>query len=51
MHVLDAFRTFYRQLREEVVNRLVDLAYLENGEQNKWWMSFSKRKFMNIASV
>jgi len=47
----ESFRNYYRQLREELVNRLVDLAYLDNGEQNKWWMQFSKRKFMNISSV
>jgi len=47
----DLFRQYYRQAREELVNRLVDVAYLENGEQNKWWMSFAKKKFMNIAST
>jgi len=47
----DMFRQYFRQIREEVVNRVVELAYLENGTQNKWWISFSKRKFMNIASV
>jgi len=47
----EIFRQYYRQLREEVTNRLVELAYSENGEQNKWWIAFSKRKFMNITSL
>jgi len=47
----DNFRSYYRQLREELCNRLVEFAYLENGEPNKWWMQFSKRKFMNIATT
>jgi len=47
----DSFRQYYRQAREELVNRLVDLAYDDKGNPNKWWMSFAKRKFMNITST
>ncbi len=47
----ESFRQYYRQVREELCIRLVEVAYLENGEQNKWWIAFSKRKFMNIAST
>jgi len=47
----DIFRQYYRQLREELVNRLVEIAYNAEGDQNKWWMQFSKRKFMNIAKT
>ena len=44
------FRTYFRQLREETAERLVDIVYNEDGTLNKWWMMFSKRKFMNIAA-
>ena len=47
----ETFRQYYRQLREECGNRLLDVAYLADGEQNKWWIQFSKRKFMNIAAT
>lgn len=96
----DSFRQYFRQAREELCNRLVDIAYDEKGAQNKWqvtqrstamrtrvrpplfcpcrwrcahsgthvlsllcvgvalvvlrpprWISFSKRKFMNITSI
>lgn len=47
----DAFRSYFRQAREELCNRLIEIAYDANGAQNKWWISFSKRKFMNITSI
>jgi actin related protein 2/3 complex, subunit 3 len=45
----DLLRSFLRQVREETCNRLLDKAYNEDGSPNKWWIQFSKRKFMNIA--
>jgi actin related protein 2/3 complex subunit 3 len=47
----DAFRTYFRQAREEVCTRLIEVAYDATGAQNKWWISFAKRKFMNITSI
>lgn len=47
----DTFRQYFRQLREECGNRLLDVIYNEDGTQNKWWFQYSKRKFMNIAST
>lgn len=47
----DLFRQYFRQLREELCNRMVDIAYDDKGVQNKWWIAFSKRKFMNITSI
>jgi len=44
----DAFRAYYRQLREETTNRLLEIVYLPDGTPNKWWFSFAKRKFMNV---
>ena len=42
----DLFRNYYRQLREEVNKRILPRLYNEDGSKNKWWQSFSKRKFM-----
>lgn len=42
----DLFRNYYRQLREEVNKRILGRLYHEDGSKNKWWQSFSKRKFM-----
>jgi len=47
----DITRQYFRQLREELCDRLLDIAYLTDGKPNKWWMQFSKRKFMNIATM
>jgi len=81
----DAFRNYFRQAREETVNRVIELAYSAppviptsapaaannsnsnataavtapasggsgsgDAAQNKWWMSFAKRKFMNITAT
>lgn len=30
---------------------MLELCYLEDGSPNKWWLQFSKRKFMNIDST
>jgi len=47
----DAFRAYYRQLREETANRLIEVAFKSDGVPNKWWLAFAKRKFMNIAQT
>lgn len=47
----DKFRAYYRQLREETSLRMLDRAYLPDGSVNKWWMQFSKSKFMNITKT
>jgi len=49
----DLFRQYYRQIREETANRLVEVCFLPDNpaQQNKWWICFAKRKFMNIAST
>lgn len=45
----DNFRNYFRQLREETCERLLEVTFTKDGNPNKWWMSFSKRKFMNIT--
>jgi len=49
----ESFKQYYRQLREEAANRLLEVAFNNDQQQlqNKWWMAFSKRKFMNIAAT
>lgn len=49
----DLFRGYYRQLREETANRVLELCFIPNQPDkfNKWWMCFAKRKFMNITST
>ncbi len=42
----DAFRAYFKQAREELGLRLVERLFDADGTKNKWWQSFSKRKFM-----
>jgi actin related protein 2/3 complex subunit 3 len=44
---LETIRGFLKQLRESIATRLVDHVYGPDGVRSKWWMLFSKRKFMN----
>ncbi|RAL50143.1 unnamed protein product [Cuscuta campestris] len=44
------FRDYLKQIREETSGRLLSVAYRANGTPNKWWLAFSKRKFMNITT-
>ncbi len=45
----DALRAYLKQAREEVGLRLLPLCYTPDGQPNKFWMAFSRRKFMNTA--
>ncbi|KAH7429045.1 hypothetical protein KP509_09G028300 [Ceratopteris richardii] len=47
----DLLRSYLKQLREETSGRLMERAYLPNGKQNKWWIAFSKRKFLNLNFI
>ncbi len=42
----DAFRAYFKQAREELGLRLAERLFDADGTKNKWWQSFSKRKFM-----
>ncbi|XP_031481134.1 actin-related protein 2/3 complex subunit 3 [Nymphaea colorata] len=44
----ELFRNYLKQIREETSGRLLSCTYRSNGTPNKWWLAFSKRKFMNI---
>jgi actin related protein 2/3 complex subunit 3 len=45
----DEARKYMEQLREETGMRLVDKVFDGPGPPNKFWIAFSKRKFMNIV--
>ena len=42
----DDCRAWVKQAREECAVRLVARLFDKDGKKNKWWQSFSKRKFM-----
>jgi actin related protein 2/3 complex subunit 3 len=42
----EGFRAYIKQCREEIGLRVLEVLYLPDGSKNKWWQSFSKRKFM-----
>ncbi|XXQ37765.1 Actin-related protein 2/3 complex subunit 3 [Plasmodiophora brassicae] len=46
----DTFRAYFRQLREECAQRILERVYDSNGQANKFWMAFSKRQFMNMKA-
>ncbi len=47
----DMLRSYFKQCREELGVRLVEVAFNADGSVNKWWMQFSKRQFMNKSLV
>ena len=47
---LETLRQYLKQAREELSNRLLDIVYADPAKPNKWWMSFSKRKFLSLLS-
>ncbi|KAI8977436.1 ARP2/3 complex 21 kDa subunit [Mycotypha africana] len=44
----DQMKQYMQQLRQELAARLVDTIFVD-GLPSKWWMCFSKRKFMNLS--
>jgi actin related protein 2/3 complex, subunit 3 len=50
MYYLDYLRQYLTQVRQELSARLVERLYADgSGVPSKWWMSFSKRRFMQRA--
>uniref|UniRef100_T1J657 Actin-related protein 2/3 complex subunit 3 n=1 Tax=Strigamia maritima TaxID=126957 RepID=T1J657_STRMM len=44
----DLMRQYFQQLRQEIGVRLCDRVFdVENGKPSKWWLCFSKKKFMD----
>lgn len=44
----DGARNWMKHVREELTLRLLERVYEADGTPNKFWMAFSKKKFMNI---
>eukprot|EP00599_Poterioochromonas_sp_BG-1_P015121 CAMPEP_0173157800 /NCGR_PEP_ID=MMETSP1105-20130129/15876_1 /TAXON_ID=2985 /ORGANISM="Ochromonas sp., Strain BG-1" /LENGTH=176 /DNA_ID=CAMNT_0014075405 /DNA_START=56 /DNA_END=586 /DNA_ORIENTATION=- len=42
----DLFKSFFKQAREELALRLCERLFDADGTKNKWWQSFSKKRFM-----
>lgn len=42
----ELFRSYFKQARTELAMRLLERLFDADGSKNKWWQSFSKRKFM-----
>ena len=47
---INELRTYLTQLRHEIGNRIVELAFTETGP-NKWWTCFKHMKYMNKTLV
>jgi actin related protein 2/3 complex subunit 3 len=46
--VTESWRAYFKQAREELGLRLLEKCYtVDTGLQNKYWMAFSNRKFLN----
>lgn len=45
----EMLRQYLTQCRQELGLRLVPLVYKDATRQDKWWMCFSKKKFLNMA--
>ena len=43
----ETFKNYFKQCREELGNRLLEQVFTAAGAKNKWWMFFTKRKFLN----
>ena len=43
----DALKGYLKQLREALAPRLLERVFNADGTPNKFWMMFSKRKFLN----
>jgi actin related protein 2/3 complex subunit 3 len=42
----DQFRAYFKQARDELGVRLMNMLFNADGTKNKWWQAFSKRRFM-----
>jgi len=45
----DFLRQYLTQCRQELGKRIVNLVYKDATRQDKWWMCFSKKKFLNMS--
>lgn len=48
IYATDLLRNYLVQVRQELAARLVERLYADGtGKPSKWWMCFTKRRFMN----
>ncbi|KAJ9642842.1 subunit of the Arp2/3 complex [Coniosporium tulheliwenetii] len=45
----EVLRAYLMQLRQEIAGRLLGRVYAEGDVPSKWWLSYTKRKFMGKA--
>jgi actin related protein 2/3 complex, subunit 3 len=45
----EQLRNYIMQMRQELAQRLLNRVYADGNVPSKWWLSFTKRKFMNKA--
>ena len=45
----EQLRNYIMQMRQELAQRLLNRVYGDGNVPSKWWLSFTKRKFMNKA--
>ena len=50
LRFLELMKQYLTQLRQEVSIRLLSRIF-EDDKPSKWWMCFSKRKFMGLAGI
>lgn len=43
----DTMRQYFQQIRQETGVRVCDKVFGEDGKPSKWWLCFSKKKFMD----
>ena len=44
----DSFRSYIRQVREEIGIRMCERVFPTEDGPTKWWLAFSKKKFLNM---
>jgi hypothetical protein len=44
----DKWKAYFKDLRQEMCKRVLQYLFNEDGSPNKWWMCFSKKKFMCV---
>ncbi|KAH0413673.1 hypothetical protein KCU90_g16482, partial [Aureobasidium melanogenum] len=45
----EVLRQYISQMRQELATRLLNRIYADGDAPSKWWLSFTKRKFMGKA--
>ena len=46
----DTARNYMKQFREEAADRIAERVFNEDGTPNKFWLAFSRRKFLGLKN-